>query len=211
MNFFWHIWAARLPMMIISCVFLCSSSDAVIFAFSLLSVALAQLSFSRQAPPEPSVYTPQTGLWSVDALARPLHVGILVAALAGLQARSGRSFIAEEAAAVLLASLPLLWFIGVLPPPRALVGWVLEQYNVVVLGGTFAASDAASLLQACLGTLAAGLAYVLLDSVSLVRGIAFAGIVGCVLSMDAWGAAQRLLRRCWVCESGWGMDAVCVF
>lgn len=123
-----------------------------------------------------------------------------------MQAQSHRSSIAERILAILLACLPLGWIIGLLPPPRALVGWALEQYGIIVLGSSFAASDAASLLQACLGTLAAGVTYALWDETSLVGVAAFAAIVGCLLSMDVWSAAQRLLvflrRKVCHCISG---------
>lgn len=42
---------------------------------------------------------------------------------------------------IVMAILPVLWTIGLLPPLDALFPWLAEQVLVFVLGGTYMASD----------------------------------------------------------------------
>ena len=42
---------------------------------------------------------------------------------------------------IVMAILPLLWVVGILPPLDALFPWLGEQVLVFALGGTYMASD----------------------------------------------------------------------
>lgn len=175
-----------------------SGASEAVFVTAALAVAIAQASFSRSAPPEPAVYRPQTGAWDIDHWSRPLHVGVVLGLLAGLQSLSHYHHQAIYYMYMVLPCLPLLWLVGLLPPLRAFTSWAVEQYTVIALGGTPASSDLRALWQAALGTVAFGITYVLLESGredTLTRVTIFASTVGFVLSIDP-SSLQHLLQLC---------------
>lgn len=132
------------------------------------------------------MYAPSSTQWSPDNISRAVHVGIFLAVLAVLQ-NNDRHHPWAHALHVVFLLLPIAWTVGLVPQTSALVSWALEQYNIIALGGTPAASDTRLAISASTGTLVFGITYNLLEMESehaLLAGVMFAAACGSLLSFD---------------------------
>jgi hypothetical protein len=187
------------------CVMVCGRDGRVtglLFAASSFSLCLAQFSLTARAPPEPATYQATAGRFTLDSFSRPLH---LATAHVLLGALSPREFYDDfsKALHLLVAFFPLLWLVGVLPPPSAALDWLLDQYNTVLLGGTASASQARALAHALVGTMAVLLLYVAFRQQDpppdLDRDqsapLAAAAVLGFLLSLSWWEAIGAVILR----------------
>lgn len=97
----------------------------------------------------------------------------------------------------LFAALPLVWFMGVLPPPDALLAWATEQWLTVGLGGSAMASDTRLAAMVLVSTASMGVVYALRSSPAAAVG--WAAGIGVALSCGVFErvltAAQHRHRR----------------
>ncbi|XP_014670106.1 PREDICTED: LOW QUALITY PROTEIN: pecanex-like protein 4 [Priapulus caudatus] len=110
-----------------------------------LCVALYALVVSR--PPEPAVYAAADRL-EIACTLRVVYVLCVVVVDAAMcfqpgieHMTSASHWTLSSALHIAFPFLPLLWAVGMLPPPDALFLWLLEQTVVLLLGGSPMATD----------------------------------------------------------------------
>ena len=122
---------------------------------------------------------------------RPIHVFILVSCpyVANLlksnyqeDADQTTINLIQQASYIVLSCLPLVWFLGLLPPLEPLLFWSIEQAQIFSLGGSASASPIRTVFYFVISVLAYSL--VLLASSDLSRTLIWACVFGYILSLD---------------------------
>ncbi|XP_063885607.1 pecanex-like protein 4 [Scylla paramamosain] len=168
---------------------------AASLAFSLLgllTVAVGIWPLIGGSPPEPATFHPLT--MDLPTLSRPAHIMtcILVHFLASHHPYPWLLHV-DAFCHILFTLAPALWLLGILPPIDAYILWLLEQWLVLVLGGSPMSSTRRLVLHVILGTLTL-LIVAALPTFSAV--MVFAACRGFLFSVDmAWMISSLLSHR----------------
>ena len=166
----------------------------LVLSFATLSILQAFHSLVIVGAPESAVFRAHDNL-ELNHLSRPCHVILctipywltfLVTNSVVLQYCSSVSY-------VIICCLPILWFLGVLPPFEPLVLWSIEQVQVFGFGGTPASTLPRSILQFTLSLLHFGILHIFHGDKDLV--VKICGVVGYILSLDLLGLPQILTKK----------------
>lgn len=115
-------------------------ATVVLSIFGMMSVSIAQHSLTARAPHEISQYRHKEEFLHLNDLSRPFFTTIW---LMFIWLELPGSFVF----AVIVCCLPLLWFMGTVPQIDALLGYLLEQHEVYVCGGTPSPNDKSSIVR----------------------------------------------------------------
>lgn len=141
-------------------------------------MVLAQFSLTVQPPPEPATF--DTNESFLTALKRPVHViVILIIHLIVVQLPSLHYL--DFVLLSLLASYPLLWLFGVLPPVASLILWGLERVNVVFFGGSPSPSTVYLLISLICSIISASLCFMVHNDMFT---LCLSTVSGFLLSID---------------------------
>ncbi|XP_050739009.1 pecanex-like protein 4 [Eriocheir sinensis] len=168
---------------------------AASLTFSLLgvlTVAAGTWPLIGGSPPEPATFHPLGH--DLPTLSRPAHM-LTCVLLHFLANRHPYNWLltVDAFTHTLFALAPALWLLGILPPIDAYVLWLLEQWLVLVLGGSPVSSTRRLLAQVFFGTLSLLMVAALPSYPSM---IVFAACRGFVLSVDmAWMVSSLLSHR----------------
>ncbi|KAK3867388.1 hypothetical protein Pcinc_027147 [Petrolisthes cinctipes] len=159
----------------------------------ILTVAVGMWPLIGGSPPEPATFHQLS--WSLPSLSRPAHMltCILVHFIT-----SSNSYITwlhpiDGMFHLIFATAPVLWLLGILPPIDAYILWFLEQWHVLVLGGSAMSSTRRLVAQVILGTLTLFITAVLPSFPAM---MVFAACRGFLLSVDfGWTVSSLLSPR----------------
>ena len=168
-----------------------AGGEAVLLVLGWLGVLTSVHSLlAGRAPAQMSVFRLDVGPWHLPILARPVLLALLlVLALAETTATMLIFYVA-------LALLPLLWLLGWLPPIDAFVSWAVEQFLILLLGGSAMASERRLFTMAAVSSAGWGLVTWCWDRDAdpSTVGVALAAGFGALLAQDcvaSWAALGR--------------------
>eukprot|EP00049_Salpingoeca_infusionum_P015154 m.291140 g.291140 ORF g.291140 m.291140 type:complete len:1169 (-) comp15825_c0_seq8:149-3655(-) len=157
----------------------------IVVAFSIISAAIAQYSLTTAPPPESAVYNMTATRQLLDTFHRPIHIILFL-----IPATIAAYMTTISTTAMLLipvALLPLLWILGIAPPPSALLHALLDQYSMFGVGASPRESTFPTLVDSVVGTLVVLGCYLLLLlplQPKLNGAITFATVMGAILATD---------------------------
>lgn len=93
---------------------------------------------------------------------------------------------------IVLPCLPLIWFLGLLPPLEPLLFWSIEQIQIFAFGGSASASPGRSIFYIVSSLFAFILIF--LASHDVFWTLIWSGILGYLLSLDWFGYLESLFR-----------------
>ncbi|CAL4089891.1 unnamed protein product, partial [Meganyctiphanes norvegica] len=133
------------------------------------------------APPEPATFHPLP--WDLATLSRAVHmlVAVAVHALSCYFSEISALFMLNVVVHVLFVVCPVLWVLGILPPIDAFFLWILEQWLVIILGGSQMSSNGRLIIQTVFGTLTLLMTAAIPYTTPI---LIFAALRGQVLSID---------------------------
>ncbi|XP_071534106.1 pecanex-like protein 4 [Panulirus ornatus] len=145
------------------------------------------------SPPEPATFHPLS--WDLSALSRPSHMltCVLVHLISDYYPEVPWLLPLDGFCHMVFAVCSVLWLLGILPPIDAYLLWLLEQWLVVVLGGSPMSSTPRLIGQVIIGTLTLFMAAAMPSFAAL---MIFAACRGFVLSVDsAWMFSSLLSHK----------------
>ncbi|XP_028396003.1 pecanex-like protein 4 [Dendronephthya gigantea] len=156
-----------------------TATTVVLLIFNWLTLCIASHSLIIEPPPETAIFRSLDTV-GLNAFMRPFYVTAI--AVVGVLARHYSSL--EEISKVLyivMAILPLLWTVGLLPPIDALFPWLGEQILVFALGGTYMASDSRLFFALLVSVISLVPAYFITNYTALMT---YSAAIGFILSLD---------------------------
>ena len=104
-------------------------------------------------PPEPAMFRAHDNL-ELNFLSRPLHVILLTGPYwLSLKEYADIFSIIQFYCLIGMSALPIIWFLGILPPTEAFFLWAIEQAQIFLFGGTPSSNLPRSCLQIALSCL----------------------------------------------------------
>ena len=150
----------------------------VIQIFSWYSVMQAFYSLVIISPPEAATFRVQDS-FGLQYLTRPMHV-ILASTLIWID-----HGLVQCVGYGILMTLPLIWFLGLLPPFEVLSLWIIEQCQIFLFGGTASISVLRTILQFVISLSQIILVGYFVSDVKIVMIIS--AVCGYFLSLDFFG------------------------
>ncbi|XP_028857326.1 pecanex-like protein 4 isoform X3 [Denticeps clupeoides] len=197
----WYLLPARL-----GALFGGVGTTAPLFALSWVTVCIGEYALVVNSPTETATFQPQDA-YEISALTRPLFILIFISV--DLAQRflgpAAELQLACQVLHVLFVTLPVLWALGTLPPPDALLLWALEEILVLGLGGSPMATNLRLVLMFLFTLTVAVGTYFIPSSLGVV---VFSVAAGYLLSLDVAyiGAVSRSSRFRW-----WPLPLLLVF
>ncbi|CAG5127048.1 unnamed protein product [Candidula unifasciata] len=166
-------------------------ATAVVFILGWFTICVAQYSLTAAAPPEPAVYRTMD-TYELQPLTRPLYT--LVCYSIHIASWYSTDFhLPNQVLHIVFVLLPLLWFLGVLPPGEVLILWILEQCQVFLFGGSPAASIPRLLVNVLMSAALFLGCYFLSSCFS---SMVLAAGAGYLLSCDLGGLGSQIWEAC---------------
>lgn len=180
-----------------------NTNDAwAVFSLNFIAVALAQSMLTSSYLPEPAVYDALSSSFVSESRCIQLCIFYLAIGLCGTRDYYDQ---ASFYIRIVSCSLIVIWQLGWLGVPPALMAWAIDQYNVVLMGGTASRCDVTAIKQALLSTLAALVVWAFIQAeVKYVTVVAIASAFGFLLAID-WQtivpfSAWKRVNACVMCK-----------
>ncbi|KAG5265753.1 hypothetical protein AALO_G00246010 [Alosa alosa] len=165
-----------------------------VFALSWVTLCSGEYALIVNTPPETATFQPQD-TYEITALTRPLYILIFIAVdlVYRLTDPMNELRLACQVLHVVFVVLPVLWALGTLPPPDALLLWAMEQVLVLGLGGSAMATNLRLLVMFLVSASVAVSTYFIPSTLGIVL---FTVGMGYLLSLDGsqLGAVFRSRR-----------------
>ena len=176
--------------------------------FGWVSVANSLYSVQCNSPQETATYRALDTL-ELSAISRPVHVMLLILPeivlaciegwgnFAGVQRYwygPGPWIWMSRITHVALASLPLAWLLGLLPPIDSFIFWFGEQLQIFALGGSATFSTGRFIFHLILSILQFVLILTASGHLDITVVVAIASLSGYILSLNIWGGVNWAIK-----------------
>lgn len=153
-----------------------------VFALSWVTLCSGEYALIVNTPPETATFQPQD-TYEITALTRPLYILIFISVdlVYRLMDPTNELRLVCQVLHGVFVALPVLWALGTLPPPDALLLWAMEQVLVLGLGGSPMASNLRLIVMFLISVCVAVSTYFIPSTLGVVL---FTVAMGYLLSLD---------------------------
>ncbi|TRY77474.1 hypothetical protein TCAL_12639 [Tigriopus californicus] len=187
--------------------------SVLIIIFGWFAIVNALYGLLTNPPPEIATFR-ALEIYEIGCLSRPFHVLFLILPQIildylvengpfggidrywyGSEPWIGLNYVSH----IMLAAMPLLWFLGLFPNVEAFIFWFGEQLEIFVLGGSASYNPLRFSIYLSLSVIQFGLffAFGALEPGSIASLVTIAGVCGYILSLDLVGILDRLFLKLW--------------
>ena len=173
----------------------------IVMTFSVISILQAFHTLIISTPPETAVFRAHDNLELVP-ISRPFHIILLTIPywIFSLNPETQMITFSDQllyysilTSYVILCILPILWFLGVLPPFEPFILWMMEQIQVFGFGGTPTATLPRTVLQFFLSSVQLSILVFFYADKNI--AVIICGISGYILSLDLFGIPSLFKKQ----------------